>query len=883
MPEENSARTPEIEVLPTSVVPVRYDLDIKPNLDPACPYFTGEVLILVEVKERTSQIVLNAVDIDVVRVVIRQNGCDEEPEVIYDREHQRIVLTMRNGSLVTGGAGIRINYVGQINDRLVGFYGSRYQRPDGSNGFMALTQFEPGHARRAVPCFDEPAQKAEWFVNMTVPDGLTAISCGAVHADQPVADGRGLKTVYFQPTPKMSPYVLAFAVGELECVTARTKTGTRVSVWTTPGKREQGRFGLAEAVKALEHYEGLYGVPYPLPKLDLLAAPDFSFGAMENWGLLVHREVYLLVDDKTSESMKQYIAAVIWHETHHMWFGNLVTMKWWDDTWLNEGFTVLMEYAGLAAAHPEWKMWPQFVSGQVSTAMAFDGLAGSHPIVMPVRRVQDADEGFDAITYNKAAAVLRMLLRERLGVETFIEGMRRYLRDHAYGNATAAECCAAFEAVAPGRDVTRFMEAWTRQTGYPVVNVSLEPSPNGPVIATFRQSRFLASGADPADETVWPIPISYRVSDGGEGSFVLDGRQVEEVVGHSHPGYGRQGIHFWIQVNVGRTGFYRVNYDAEGWMDVADALQEGKVPCVEERFGFLDDATAFAAAGIVPVSVLTDLVDALRDETEYVVWAGIADGLSKIAGNISGSPELYGPFERFAASIYAPLADRVGWERLPSDILDDIRLRTLAMSGALRYGDEDMIADATAIIREMLGGGETDPDLRPVLYRVMANSEEVMFDRLLGLYRTSASPTDRAQILSALGSARDSEKLRRALEFAVSGEVRTQDLMYCFSAASVNPAGRRLVWDFVAQRWDDLAARHEGNPAAFARIVRFAGASLATREEAAEAQAFFDAHPVDGLDMTRRQAVEGILNRAAWLERNAETLADWLANWEATA
>ena len=511
----------DVKKLPGNVRPLRYAIDLAPDLEAFT--FDGSVSIEVEVVEATERITLNAAELDIASAVVTlADGRSVEGAVEIDEDEETAVFSFGE-TLPAGRASLACDFTGVLNDQLRGFYRSEYVDEGGEKRYMATTQFEATDARRAFPCWDEPSLKATFEVTLTAPKDLTTLS------NMPVAKETvegPLKTVRFQETPRMSTYLLAFVVGDLASVDATGPGGTLVRVFTTRGKEEQGRFALENSVKLLHYFNDYFGIPYPLPKMDHVAVPDFAAGAMENWGCIIYRETALLFEEGQSAAVaRQRIMQVVAHEMAHMWFGDLVTMAWWDDLWLNESFASWMGDKGVDVLFPEWRMWTQFVSQDTNAALSLDGLESSHPIEVPVKDPAEIREIFDAISYSKGGSVLRML-EQYLGADTFRDGLRAYIAEHQYANARTEHLWQALEA-ASGEPVTRIMNSWTQQMGYPVVDVTTERSGDGARVG-LSQRRFLYShllGGGTDDPSVWETPVLALTPDGGVQASLLSERE----------------------------------------------------------------------------------------------------------------------------------------------------------------------------------------------------------------------------------------------------------------------------------------------------------------------------------------------------------------------
>jgi len=486
-------------------------LNYKLSLDVDMKYFRyfGEETITIELKEPTDKIILNSVGLEITRCKITANGDTITPKHQLDKEKEELVLQFEK-KIEVGSHELYISFEGQLLDGLAGFYKSKNITKDGEIKYIATTQFEPADARRCFPCFDAPDMKAVFEISITADKKFEVIS--NMPALETTSIDKARQTVRFQQTPKMSTYLVYFGIGEFEYSEDKYK-GIAVRFVCTKGKKKFGAFAIDCTKKFLEYYENYFGVPYPLPKIDLIALPDFSSGAMENWGAITFREAGLIYDAKnTSTVRKQYIAEVVAHELAHMWFGNLVTMKWWNDLWLNESFATWMAIKVVAHHYPEWEFWNQFLSGDTASALALDSLGTSHPIDADVKTPHEVNEIFDKISYDKGASLLRML-ETFLGEEVFRSGLQKYISTHKYSNTTAGDLWAALEDCSK-IPVAKIMDSWLKQTGYPIIDVKLEGQK-----LVLSQKRFLLE-QNKDDKGIWEIPMTI-VTDYGEEISVL--------------------------------------------------------------------------------------------------------------------------------------------------------------------------------------------------------------------------------------------------------------------------------------------------------------------------------------------------------------------------
>ena len=868
-------------LLPDSVRPVHYDLALTPNFDDFT--FNGAVDIAVQMAPGTAEIVLNCVEIDIQSATVSWTDVDGDHEqaaagIAYDVDAERAIISipgMPSAGLV-GNQHLKIGYTGQLNDKLRGFYRSQYTNPEGETAYLATTQFEATDARRALPCWDEPSVKATFQVTLHIPQEMAAVSNTPIIAERDGA-APGVKTVAFDTTPVMSTYLLAFVVGDLAQITKEAADGTVVGVWTTRGKERQGEFALDTSVKLLSFFNDYFGIRYPLPKLDHLAIPDFAAGAMENWGCVTYRETALLVDaDNSSAGTRQRVAEVVAHEMAHMWFGDLVTMEWWDDLWLNESFATWVGTKAVDWLFPEWAMWTQFVNMDTNRAFSLDGLKNSHPIEQEVANPAEVSQLFDAISYSKGGSVLRML-EHFLSAGVFRTGLNIYLNRHSYQNARTVDLWRALEE-ASGQPVTTIMGSWTGQMGYPVLDVAAAPTADGLALSV-RQERFVydaasggADGAAAADgaadsEQIWPVPLTVTAAGAGVTAALVNA--ASDTVAVAAPPQPE-----WFKVNPDQTGFYRVNYTDADWERLAPAIADRILPPTD-RLGIQNDAYALSRAGLLPVTRFLSLADAYRDETDASVWSDLATNLREIEGLIAEEPYLES-YRAFGRRLFAPAAHRSGWAAQPGEGHLDSLLRSTVLSQAGVYGDSDILAQAQAQFEAyQQDAANVRPDLRGVVFSLVAQQGgRNLYNRIWELERAAALHEEKIRLLMSLARFQQEELLLETLERALTDDVRLQDTIFVVSAVAANHKGRRLAWDFLKERWDEFDRRYGSGGFGLMRLVAITNTftSTAMRDDVA---AFFEAHPTPAAERTIRQALERIALNAAWLERNRSELAGY--------
>ena len=852
--------------LPVSVVPLRYEIQITPELSSGT--FRGVETIEVEVQEAVNEIVMNAADLTVGQVTIQDgDGVILHGTATLEHATERVRLVFPQ-VLGPGSRRLSLSFAGILSDKLRGFYRSTVkvaQSPisgpdgDGTQNMLAATQFEATDARRAFPCWDEPAIKAVFQLSLVIEDGLTAISNSPVLAEDPLP-GTGKKTVRFAPTIRMSTYLVAFVVGKLEGSEAIRPDGTPVRIWCAPGKVHLTRWAQEIAVFSFRFFQEYYGVPYPGDKLDLIAIPDFAFGAMENLGAITFRETALLVDEKVATHAElERVADVVAHEIAHMWFGDLVTMAWWNGLWLNEAFATFMEMLAVDAWKPAWRRWVTF-SVSRAAALLVDGLASSRPIEFEVVAPQDADAMFDVLTYEKGGAVLRML-EQYLGPPAFRGGVQRYLDVHRFGNAETADLWRAL-GESSRQAIPAIMDGWIFRPGYPLVTVETDASGN----LRLSQRRFTYVPAPSGDSELWQVPINFRIRmDGGVRSTRLLLSSAEQDVKLS----GRPD---WVVVNEGGHGFYRVRY-APGLL--AQLLGEPfEILAPVERFNLINDAWAMTLAGHLSAAEYLDLTARLREETDRNVWAALLASFSYLHRVIAPSERSH--LEALVcdrlgrAMAQFGLAPRMGEDELTSQLRGELvrAMGTLGNDPAIQAQVRDVYA---AYRREP---ASVAPDVLTASIAILAHKGgEAEFAEFLQKFKTAQTPQEEQRYLFSLAGFRDPGLLQRTLQFAISGDVRTQDAPYLVRSVLLNVDGRDLAWQFIKAHWETMQRQY---PLGGLRRMCEGVTALATPALEEDVRQFFTSRKISLGGKTLEQYLEQLRIAVVFGEREASHLKAYL-------
>jgi puromycin-sensitive aminopeptidase len=824
--------------LPRTAIPSRYDVELAPDLQAAT--FEGRVRIELDVREPVGELVLNAVDLDILEC--RVDGADT-PWVL-DPSTERLTVTPHE-RLPTGATLLELTFTGILNDKLRGFYRSTYIAPsadgdgDGADGeagqrVIATTQMQATDCRRAFPCWDEPDLKAVFGITLVIDPALFAVSNGpeVAREDRP----GGQVAVRFADTMVMSTYLVAFVVGPLEATDPVDVDGIPLRVVHVPGKGHLTGFALEIGTFALRWFQEYYGIPYPSDKVDLLALPDFAAGAMENLGCITFRESVLLLDPATSTlSEQQVVADVVAHELAHMWFGDLVTMRWWNGIWLNEAFATFMELAACDAFRPEWGRWTLF-GLERSAALETDSLASTRPVEYEVRSPHDCEGMFDVLTYQKGGALLRML-EQFLGDQRFRQGVGHYLRRHEYGNTETNDLWDAIEETS-GEPVRRMMDSWIWQPGYPVISASLDGSE-----LVLRQQRFSFDNDTLGAEalTSWLVPVHVRVAQ-TTTRVLLDDEAA--TVPLADPGAA-------VVVNAGGHGFYRVAYDAE----LRRRLSGDVLASLDtlERYNLVDDTWNEVVAGRLGAAEYLSFVERFGGERELAVWQAIVLGLRNLGRLLDD--ERYPALQARIRALLTPVVSDLGD---PDADEDDLRgkLRGLLVAALAIQGDDPATRARCAELYErgQADPGSVDPELVAAATTVVAaTGDEAVYERLLEGYHTGATPQDQLRHLFALSEFDSESLILRTCELAMSDDVKTQNAPFLLRMCIANRRHGAAAWTFVRQHWDDANRRFPSNT-----IVRMIDSVRVLTDEtvAADVQAFFAEHPIPQAAKTLDQVLE---------------------------
>jgi puromycin-sensitive aminopeptidase len=841
--------------LPTTIVPARYDIRLEPDLDAAT--FAGEETVAITVTEPVTEILLNAAELAIQSVSVRvADGAVVQGSAVLDEAAERARLTFPT-LIPAGEHRLTLSFTGILNDRLHGFYRSTYKDAAGASHTIAATQFEATDARRAFPCWDEPALKAVFGVTLVIPESLVAVSNTRVTSETPT--GSGKKAVAFADSIRMSTYLVAFVVGELVATEPVLVGQTPLRVWCVPGKLHLTGFALEIGAFSLDFFERYYGLPYPGDKLDMLAIPDFAAGAMENLGAITYRETALLMDEATaSHAERERVADVVAHEIAHMWFGDLVTMLWWNGIWLNEAFATFMELLAVDAGKPEWKRWTTFGVSRAA-AMAVDGLHNTRPIEFEVKAPRDCEAMFDLLTYEKGASVLRML-EQHLSGEVFRDGVRLYLDRHRFGNAETTDLWRAL-GDASRLPIPEVMNGWIFRPGYPLVIVT----PEGGGIK-LSQRRFTYLEGEGAAAEGWQIPVQVRAS--VKRGFV----DKPVLLGNDDLTVSLPAAPDWVVVNAGGHGFYRVQYAPPLLKKMTGALK--KLAPIE-RFNLVSDCFALAQAGAMPGPDYLDLTARFAEETDRNVWTALIGSWGYVSRVITDDQRA--ALEALVRQRVEAPVERLGWEPLPGEDELERQLRgdLLRTLGTLGNDPEAQERARALYARYREDESAVDANVLPALIAIVAAAGgESEYEEFLQRFKAARTPQEEQRYLYALAGFRQPDLLRRTLEKTTNGEVRSQDAPFLMRALLVGVYSRGLAWEYLKAHWEVMARQYPDS--AYRRMYEGVTA-LVSLEWERDVRDFFSSRQIVLGGKTLEQYLEQLRIAVRFQERESAALAAYLA------
>ncbi|XP_003929505.1 glutamyl aminopeptidase [Saimiri boliviensis] len=857
--------------LPDFINPVHYDLHVKPLLEQDT--YTGTVSISINLSAPTRHLWLHLRETRITQLPVLKRPSGDQVQVRRCFEYkpqEYVVLEAEEELTPSGGDGLYLltmEFAGWLNGSLVGFYRTTYTE-NGQIKSIAATDHEPTDARKSFPCFDEPNKKATYTISITHLKEYGALSNMPVAKEESVDDKWNRTT--FEKSVPMSTYLVCFAVHQFHPVKRISNSGKPLTIYVQPEQKHTAEYAANITKSVFDYFEKYFGMNYSLPKLDKIAIPDFGTGAMENWGLITYRETNLLYDpEESASSNQQRVAAVVAHELVHQWFGNIVTMDWWEDLWLNEGFASFFEFLGVNHAETDWQMRDQMLLEDVLPVQEDDSLMSSHPIVVTVTTPAEITSVFDGISYSKGASILRML-EDWIQPENFQKGCQMYLEKYEFKNAKTADFWAALEE-ASGLPVKEVMDTWTRQMGYPVLNV------NG--VKNITQKRFLLdSRANPSQPPsdlgyTWNIPVKWT-EDNISSSVLFNRSEKEGITLNSSNPSGNA----FLKINPDHIGFYRVNYEVATWDSIAAELSlNHKNFSSADRASLIDDAFALARAQLLDYKVPLNLTKYLRREEDFLPWQRVISAVTYIISMFEDDKELYPMIEEYFQVQVKPIADSLGWNDT-GDHLTKL-LRSSVLGFACKMGDREALDNASLLFERWLTGTERIPvNLRLLVYRYgMQNSgNETSWNYTLEQYQKTSLAQEKEKLLYGLASVRNVTLLSRYLDLLKDTNlIKTQDVFTVIRYISYNSYGKNMAWNWIQLNWDYLVDRYTLNDRNLGRIVTIAE-PFNTEMQLWQMESFFAKYPQAGAgEKPREQVLETVKNNIEWLKQHRNTIRDW--------
>ncbi|XP_057611735.1 leucyl-cystinyl aminopeptidase [Chionomys nivalis] len=858
--------------LPTAIMPQRYELNLHPNLTSMT--FRGSVTISLQALQATWNIILHSTGHNISRVTFMSavSSQEKQVEILEYPYHEQIAIVAPEALLAGHNYTLKIEYSANISNSYYGFYGITYTDKSNEKKYFAATQFEPLAARSAFPCFDEPAFKATFIIKITRNEHHTALSNMPKKSSVPAEEG--LIRDEFSESVKMSTYLVAFIVGEMRNL-SRDVNGTLVSIYAVPEKIDQVHHALDTTVKLLEFYQNYFEIQYPLKKLDLVAIPDFEAGAMENWGLLTFREETLLYDNASSSvADRKLVTKIIAHELAHQWFGNLVTMQWWNDLWLNEGFATFMEYFSVEKIFKELNSYEDFLDARLKT-MRKDSLNSSHPISSSVQSSEQIEEMFDSLSYFKGASLL-LMLKTYLSEDVFQHAIILYLHNHSYASIQSDDLWDSFNEVTNKTlDVKKMMKTWTLQKGFPIVTVQRKGTE-----LLLQQERFFLNMQPEIQASdasyLWHIPISY----------VTDGRNYSEYRSVSLLDKKSDTINLteqvqWVKVNTNMTGYYIVHYADDDWAALINQLKRNPyVLSDKDRANLINNIFELAGLGKVPIRMAFDLIDYLRNETHT---APITEALFQ-TGLIYNLLEKLGHMDlasRLVTRIYKLLQNQIQQQTWTDEGTPSAReLRSALLEFACAHNLDNCTTEATKLFDIWMASNGTQSlptDVMTTVFKVGARTE-TGWSFLLSMYFSMGSEAEKNKILEALASSEDVQKLYWLMKSSLDGDIiRTQKLSLIIRTVGRHFPGHLLAWDFVKENWNKLVHKFHLGSYTIQSIVAGSTHLFSTKAHLSEVQAFFENQSEATLQLRCvQEALEVIQLNIQWMSRNLKTLTLWL-------
>ena len=835
----------------------RYDIVI--NTVKSDDNYTASVEIIFNIDEQTKEIELDSKRLKIIKCDFYSESHENQLSLNFKSKNNKLVINSSSRFEKEENAKLRIEFEGKIADDLKGIYASKYLSNSGKEEKLISTQFEPTDARNAFPCIDEPNYKAKFNLTLIIHSNLTAIS------NMPVEKTKNLNEketkIKFQETPIMSTYLLFFAIGKIKSKQLKTNNNILIRVWATNEQEKFSDFALETSEKLLDYFESYFGTKYPLPKLDHIAIPDFAAGAMENWGCISYRETALLVDpEKSSIQTKQLVAAIIAHEMAHMWFGDLVTMDWWNDLWLNESFASWMGDKAISNLYPEWDVWTKFLLDDTNRAFELDALDSSHPIEQEVKNPDEIGQLFDAISYSKGASLIRML-ENYIGEEKFKKGIQQYIIKHQYKNTITNDLWNALSK-SSNKDIKTLMEQWTTKSGFPLILVSEE---NDKI--KISQEKF-SYNPENNDQSEWIVPIKYN-------SLINNTKSKQTHLLETKEDF-IQNKNITI-MNTDSSGFYKTSYSNELFTKISNLLTDNiNNFSNEERLGLISDYYTLLKSSKIDPGKYLDLIKTLNKENNPYIWKYICGSLKSIDSKLYNT-DLYSKYYSFASEIFNNISIDLEWnlDKTPSET-DQIMIATL-IDSACYFGIEDLKNKSSQIFKEISfnSNDEIHPNLkRPLLFSVAYNGESDDFDKIWELYLNSNSQEEKSLYLGSLTQFKNIDKIKFLLNQVTTKNIRKHDIASVLIGVANNNLALPTAWEYLKQNWSKIL-NISGDGFQLNYIVSLPS-YFQSKDKYEEVENYYSENPVDAASMSMNQTLEKIQNNIFWIDFNLKKFKNYL-------
>lgn len=857
-------------VLPTNVTPKLYRLYFNVSFDNLS--FHNVTTIALKVNDPSvDTITLHTVGLEWGPVKIIDAPIDHtDPEfqravdptkIEFNEEEQTATLHFPKGYLATSETHfLTIPTKAFLNNQMAGFYKAKYtDKATGETKYMATTQMEATDARRAFPCFDEPNLKAPFIIQLRSHKDYQHLS-NTSPVDIVLEDDD--KITVFEATPAMSTYLVAFVVSELECV--KSDVGrVPVTVWATPGNEQEGQFAADLGARTIDFFEQTFKIEYPLRKMDMVAVHEFSAGAMENWGLVTYRMVDVLIDPKKASLNRiQRVAEVIQHELAHQWFGNLVTMDWWEGLWLNEGFATWMSWYSCNNFHPEWKVWEQYVADNLQRAIGLDSLRSSHPIEVPVKNADEINQIFDAISYSKGSSLLRMTA-QWLGEDVFIKGVSAYLTEFAYGNAKTEDLWNHLSK-ASGKDVNKVMNIWTGKVGFPLLTVI-----EGPKKLTFVQHRYLSTGdvQPEEDETIYPVFLSIKTKSGVDNTLVLDEKIKSFDIDYAD----------FYKVNNNQAGLFITAYPVKRW---ATFGKQRAQLSVEDRTGLVADAKNLCAAGYIATPTFLNLVSDWKDEDSFVVLEQMCNSLVEMrVAWMFEDAKVQDAYMKYLRSIIEKRVSKMDWTFKETESYDEQRLKVVLFRMGSVASVPSVVKAGLEMFKAYVAGTTSAIPvlLKTIIFAIVAKEGGVeAYEQLFNLYKTSENSDERLAALRALGKFTEPELIQRTLGYVLDGTVLNQDIYLPMVEMRSSKVGVLALWEWTEKHIDEVIERLHPSSPLLGHVLAVVISGFTSYQDISKVKAFFEKKDTKGYNNSLSQALDSVEAKAQWVQRDSEEVEKYL-------